>query len=133
MGWSPAFPFLPREKKNQSTALLQAVAPFTSLKKQMPCQCTVQEISHSLNQVTPQAPNTMNAHRLPTTESLELLCLMLNSQQCKSSCAFPHVTAPGLKARTTPWSTVTRAVSQDVCAFLLICHCQMQKLIQWQK
>lgn len=66
-----------------------------------------------------------NAHRLPTTESLELLRLILNSQQCKSSCAFPHVTAQGLKARTTPWSTVTRAVSQDVCAFLLICHCLM--------
>lgn len=95
-------------------------------------QCTAQEISHSLNQVTPQAFNTMNARRFPTTESLELLCLTLNSQQCKSSCAFPHVTGQGLKARTTPWSTVTTAVSQGICAFLLMGQSLVQKLIQWQ-
>lgn len=67
-------------------------------------------------------PKNNECTQIPTTESLELLCLILNRQQCKSSCAFPHVTAQGLKARTTPWSTVTRAVSQDVCVFLLICR-----------
>lgn len=50
-------------------------------------------------------------------------------QQHKSSCAFPHVTARGLKARTSLESVATRAVSQDVCAFLLAYQCLMHKLI----
>lgn len=35
MDWSPAFPSPPRETKNPTT-FFQAVAPFTSLREQMP-------------------------------------------------------------------------------------------------
>lgn len=59
----------------------------------------------------------MNAHRLPTMESLEALSRTLNGWQCKSSCTFPHVTAQGLKARTPLETVAPRAVSQDVYVF----------------
>lgn len=63
------------------------------------------------------APNTINTHRLPTTESLEPLSWTVNGWPCKPSCAFSHVTAQGLKARSPLESVAAREVSLDDCIF----------------